>query len=452
MTDAARPIRNPRSVASILASSHVVLWLAFALVQVWGVGLNLGAASYGFSDVTNIYRHWVEQSVFAGYTVGIDGVFVYPLLAFVPMVASAMFGFASFGVVWLVMVVLLNTVALAFVTGWGRRHAPLAAGWWWTLFLLLLGPISFARIDAITVPFGLVAVVLIARRPRVAAVLLTIGAWMKIWPAALVGAMLIARRDRYSILGTAAGVSVIIVVIALAFGSGLNVFSFITQQTGRGLQIEAPVTTFWMWQAFLGVPGASVYYDMDILTYQVTGQGVALASSLMTPLLVVVVGLVCALGGIAVRRGASAATLLGPLFLALVVALIAVNKVGSPQFISWLAVPIVFGLLARPLGGGISFRVPAALVLALALLTQFIYPYFYSQLVALDPGMLLILTMRNLLMLVLLGWSITALARLARRPVAPGQNLPSPPRTAQQDVPTAALGTDGALAIPAKME
>jgi hypothetical protein len=37
---------------------------------------------------------------------------------------------------------------------------------------------------------------------------------------------------------------------------------------------------------------------------------------------------------------------LPPLVLAITTALILFNKVGSPQFVGWLAVPIVFGLVA----------------------------------------------------------------------------------------------------------
>ena len=41
------------------------------------------------------------------------------------------------------------------------------------------------------------------------------------------------------------------------------------------------------------------------------------------------------------RRGVPGAELLPPLALAITTALILFNKVGSPQFVTWLAVPIV---------------------------------------------------------------------------------------------------------------
>ena len=64
--------------------------------------------------------------------------------------------------------------------------------------------------------------------------------------AALVGAALVACGARRRILGAAVLVTVAVVLVALALGSGGNVLSFVTQQTGRGLQIESPVSTPWL--------------------------------------------------------------------------------------------------------------------------------------------------------------------------------------------------------------
>jgi len=203
----------------------------------------------------------------------------------------------------------------------------------------------------------------------------------------------------------------VVVVIALALGSGLNVFSFVTEQTGRGVQVESPVAGIWMWQALARVPGAYVYYDQQILTFQVQGYGVDLAAAVMT-LLLGLVGVVIVLLGIrAARAGASAGDLLPPLALALVSALIGFNKVGSPQFIGWLAVPIVLGLATSAAGHGRSFRFPAIVGLVMAALTQLIYPYLYTALLLLDPLLLGALTVRNILEFVLLAWGVWAVVR-----------------------------------------
>jgi hypothetical protein len=69
----------------------------------------------------------------------------------------------------------------------------------------------------------------------------------------------------------------------------------------------------------------------------------------------------------------------------------------------------VLGIATRAAGHGRSFRTPASLVLAIAALTQFVYPYLYRALLLLDPFMLVVLTLRNGLYFVLLGWAIHAI-------------------------------------------
>ena len=101
--------------------------------------------------------------------------------------------------------------------------------------------------------------------------------------------------------------------------------------------------------------------------------------------------------------------MLPPLVLAITTALILFNKVGSPQFVGWLAVPIVFGLVAARISGVPSFLVPSLLGLGIAALTQFFYPYLYGQLLSLQVDMLVALTARNLLYIPLLVWAVWAL-------------------------------------------
>jgi hypothetical protein len=396
------------------------LWAAFVVVHLWLGYLNFYPFLYGLGDVTGVYRGWAEQALVANEWIGIDSDFVYPIGALVPILASASFGLPAYASTWMILVAALNAGAFAYLVGGfsrggGRRFSPVVA-WWWLLFLVLLGPIAPGRIDAFTIPFALVGVLVAARRPGVAALLLTIATWIKVWPAVLLAAVVLASRQRALMVYVAALASSGLLALMLLLGSGAHVLSFITQQTGRGLQIEAPVTTVWMWQAFAEVPGVSVYYDYDILTYQVSGAGVDVAAALMTPTLVFVAAGVCLLGFLVVHRaepGTMLTSVLAPLSLALVVSLLAFNKVGSPQFVLWLAVPVVVGLASQK-DTGQSFRVPTVAVLAIALLTQLIYPIFYGSVLNLDPVMLLVLTLRNVLLFVVLGWAIAVLLRLAR--------------------------------------
>jgi len=409
-----------------VVTNRMTLWLGFAAAHLWLAWLNLYAPGLPLGDVIITYKLWTDQIVLNGYWMGIDTVWVYPILAILPMLGAFALGPALYANTWLSMIVLLDAVAFAAITGWATSRRRAAVGWWWIAFLVLLGPIAIARIDSVSVPLAIVGMLLLATRPTAAAVVLAVATWIKVWPAALLAAVVVACRARRDVVVAALAVSVVVVIAALLSGSGLNVFSFVTQQTGRGLQAEAPVSTVWLWQALAGVPNTYIYYDTEILSFQIVGDGVATAAAVMTPLLAVVALAVVATGAWAMRRGAAATELLAPLALALVTTLIVVNKVGSPQFIAWLAVPIVYGLATNAAGHGRSFRFPAVLVLVVAVLTQAFYPYLYVELLSLNPVLLVVVTARNVLLCVLLAWAVRSVVLVGRfaTPGAPSRETP----------------------------
>lgn len=398
MTDRGR-VTEPRLR---IVTGPIPLWVAFLAVHaILGV-INLTDMTHlPFGDVQLVYRYWVEYAEQNGVLVGIDTAWVYPIGALLPMLLAGVFGLNLYGVTWLAMVLLLNCATLLFLD---RRSRT--AAWWWTGFLALLGPIALGRIDSISVPFAIFGVVLVVARPMLAGALLAAGAWIKVWPAALVLAAVIAVRDRARIITGAALTTAAVILVAILAGGGGTVLSFITEQTNRGVQVESPAGAIWLWLGIAGVPGSGPYWNPDILTYQVDGPGVELAATLLTPVLALATVAVGACGVLAVRRGVGAAQLLAPLSLALVLSFVAFNKVGSPQFIAWLAAPVVLGLIQS----GRAFRLPALVVMAIALITQVVYPWGYDALLALDPALIAILTLRHLLVFLLLAWAVRMIA------------------------------------------
>lgn len=390
---------------------RIGLWVAFAFVHGILSWLCLNAPGLPLGDVTLVYKPWMDGALTGGQVVGIDGPWVYPILAFVPMALAWFISHSMYGEAWLAMIAVLNAIAFSILIGRGQSRKRLAAAWWWLAFILLLGPIALARVDSVTVPIAVVAVLLLSRRPYLAGVLLAVATWMKIWPVAIIVSVVITSRRRKEIIIAGAITSLAVAACVIGLGGLPYLLSFITQQTGRGLQIEAPISTIYMWQAAMHQPGSFVFYDLGILTFQVTGNEVNTVIALSTPLLVLAIVGVVLLGALAVHRGGSLVRTLPPLMLALVLTLIAFNKVGSPQFMSWLVAPIVFGLVLR----GSRWFVPAAIALGLAALTQLVYPYLYNLLLAASPPMVLVLTVRNIGFFVLLGWAIMELWR-AHRP------------------------------------
>jgi hypothetical protein len=137
---------------------------------------------------------------------------------------------------------------------------------------------------------------------------------------------------------------------------------------------------------------------------------------------------------LAARRRPPVTELLPLLSLALVTCLIAFNKVGSPQFMSWLAVPVLFGLVTAHAGGGRSFRSPAIIAAVIGALTQAIYPYLYADYLSLDGQLLIAGTIRNILILVLFGWAVHALWELWR-----GGDWPEEDRLDEDALPVATI-------------
>ena len=95
-----------------------------------------------------------------------------------------------------------------------------------------------------------------------------------------------------------------------------------------------------------------------------------------------------------------------PAALALTLAFIVCNKVGSPQFHAWVIAPLVLWLLwdrrqARPL---------VALALVCAALTQLVYPIAYWSLLLIEPVGVLAVTARNCCVVVLFAWAVVRLA------------------------------------------
>lgn len=391
------------------------LWAAFLLVHVLTAWLGWVYPSQPMGDVVLVYEPWSTSALTGGTIMGITEPWVYPQLALVPMLivkalslplVATMGALGAYLVAWAVLVTLLDAVALWFLIG-RRPSAPRrAAAWFWTAALLLLGPIALYRLDAVTVPLAIIGGLLLLRHPVVATTLLTIGAWIKIWPGALVLAAVVAARGRLKILLAAAGASAGIVVVLFLLGADQHLFAFLSQQTGRGLQVEAVAATPYLWAARAGQ--AAVGYSFEILTFQVEGYGVPFVSDILTPIMLLTVGAITVLATVKSARGGSFGRLFPPLALSLVAALIVTNKVGSPQFQTWLIAPLVLWFVYDRTRA----RVPAALVLVLCGLTCLIYPLTYDALLRTEFVPVLLLTTRNVLLIVLLVIGIRSIVRV----------------------------------------
>lgn len=385
------------------------MWIAFVAVHVLVAVLGWVMPNQPMGDVYLVYEPWSSDALKGIDIVGITERWVYPQLALVPLVIAHGLSWAGGYIVgWAILVTLCDALAFAVLVGRGRSRGRVLAAWFWLAFIALLGPVAMYRLDAITVALAIPGCLWLVGRPWLGSILLAIATWMKVWPAALIAAAFIAVRRRFAVLGGALVVSAATLAAVVSAGGAAFALGFVSDQTVRGLQVEAPVSAVYLWRAVAGIPGSKIYYDPDMLTFQVTGPNVDIVVAIMTPLLVLAVGAVAVLGASKAWRGAGFASLFPLLALGLVAAFILFNKVGSPQYMTWLIAPLVTGLvITRRRWVGL-----AALSLVIAALTQALYPLTYDGLLVAEPFPALLLTARNALVLALFVWATVLLARV----------------------------------------
>ncbi|WP_309106288.1 glycosyltransferase 87 family protein [Arthrobacter sp.] len=403
-------VLTPATVKWLSRPSSV--WWGFAVVHLYFLGWMMSFILKGemFSDTLQ-YREWAVNGANPGNGEASISPWVYPALAQLPIYFSNIAGPDHYLLVWTLMITALNAVALAYLIRGGRRPEGIAPAWWWLGFTVFMGYLSFARVEGITAPIVLIALLFAARRPAVAAVLLSIATWIKVSPAAVLLPILIASRDRVKIIAAGIAVSAAVVVGTYWAGGISHLFDFLTNQGERGMQLEATFSTPWLWLSVLNIGDAKIADNVAINSSEVYGPGVSIAAVLMQPLFLVAVAAGAVLLMWALHRGAEREELFLEGALMMTAAFIVFNKVGSPQFIIWLAPVVVAGLTHD----WNRWKVPGALLMSIAALTFVIYPLFYTPLIHGHPLIALVLTARNVLLVVLLYWSVQRTLELAAR-------------------------------------
>lgn len=392
----------PRRVVSWFSRPSSVWW-GFAVVHVYFLGWMASFFIRGdaFSD-TEQYRQWATEDYLpAGDNPAISP-WVYPVLAQIPIRVAGIAGHDLYLLVWTLIITALNALAIWFLIRNRPEASGIAPAWWLLFFTVFMGYLSFARVEGVAAPIVLVGMLYAARRPVVASVLLSIATWVKVWPAAVILALIISTATRLRVV--AAGMVVTAVVTLGTWWSGgfSHIADFMVNQGERGMQLEATFSTPWVWLSVFDVADSRIADNVAINSSEVFGPGTEVVAFLMQPLLVLAVVLGTFLLIRSLRRGADPGELFYEGSLMMTTVLIVFNKVGSPQFMIWLAPVVVAGLVHD----WKRWRTPAALLMGVAVVTFFIYPLFYTPLIHANPLMAGVLTVRNVLLVVLLWWSV----------------------------------------------
>jgi uncharacterized membrane protein len=400
-----------------IAMAFVSLML-FPLVSPWHIG---DLALY-YNDSAKVLQGLIPYRDFA---------IEYPPLALVafmlPHLAalSHPLRFIDYAEIFLIESVLLSTliaIALVWIT---ERHAfsrpprPTLA-----LYALLVGvsaPLLPWRYDLFPALLTILALICVLQgRPAWAGLWVGLGIAAKLYPVVLLpifGLYYLAGRHHRALLRMALGSAVAILLALLpflfAFTTLAQIFSFLSYHSLRGLQVESLPAGLIM-LAFKGrLTTAEIAFNYGALHLASPWSQIIL---LLLPFAFIAMFSLVAVSAwgrfreecaASDQRRASAETLVAYLFAALL-AFIATNKVFSPQYIVWL---LPFAPLLRTR--------QTLLFLAIVALTITVFPFDYNQLLAMQKVPVVLLNLRNLLVIVLLGWLV-----IERAPASPGSILP----------------------------
>lgn len=302
--------------------------------------------------------------------------------------------------------------------------------WFWILFAGASGPIFLTRLDIFPglLVAGYAALLFTGsrwpRHSRAATALLAAATMMKLWPGVL-GAALVGGFRRAStwvrvcwFFGSLALLCVVVVVV----GGVDRLFSPLTYQGDRGLQVESIAATPWVLAAALhrlvdGSTGTPAPWSINYAaskSYEITGPGTGATLTVLTVLTAasILAAVVWALRRL-VRDDWTPVRAVS-FSVALIMLIIVTNKVFSPQYLVWVAPVVAVALVVarRPVVTLISVE-----ILVTALLTTMVYPVFYDWLIANPPYEVaaVALLLRNVAVVVL---AVTCV-RWAFSPVGP---------------------------------
>jgi len=222
-----------------------------------------------------------------------------------------------------------------------------------------------------------------------------IGLFTKVWPGVMVLVLPRSnlRKGVISFVLTCLGLTLAFVVLFH------NSFSFLGNQTARGLQVESvgalPYVIYHM-------TGRVVDVHLSYGSMQVTMAGAEIMGTALT-LLGLALIVVIAFWRLSGRLDKVPA---GDVGLAVVLVSLATSRVYSPQFNVWIIGVTCAALLA----GATRMRRVAVILVGVSLLTQLVYPYFPS---GLSDGSILIGTVQGLRIVGLVAATVIAVWRIS---------------------------------------
>jgi hypothetical protein len=309
--------------------------VAWVTTRAW-VFLHLGYQREGTVDLQDVklFSGWTDL-MSSTHSLPVDAAWQYPPGSVGVFMLPSLFP-GPHSAVYLTLFLLCDLAVLVLLLVAERRRR-LRGTWVWVVGIPLLLTLPLLRFDL--VPTAIAVAALLAIRARrssvVVGVIVGVGAAVKAWPVLVLVAVM-GRRSMLTSLAVATGVGLLAtVVVELVFGDSL---SFLTNQAGRGLQIESVGATPWyVLQAVFGEPVVWLPRNGSLELGSETADAVA---GVLRVAMIVAVVLIAAVWFLATRRGRHGDAQLGrfgsDLAYAAVLVYVVLSPVLSPQYFVWL--------------------------------------------------------------------------------------------------------------------
>jgi Glycosyltransferase family 87 len=346
-------------------------WLITRGLIVAQVGFLNHKTGTSVEDVV-LYEGWSEQLAGAGHLLPSGELWQYPPgAAFLLLMPRLGLGIEGFGASFVTTMLIFDLAAFALIVFLARREGRDAGVWAWLLAMPMLRAIPVLRFDLVGTAFAIAALVVIHRRPTWFGALAGLGAMVKVWPIVALFGEWDWRRLLRACVGAAAAAALVFALSAIFFNG--NELEFLSEQGGRGLQIESVASLPWhLRQTITGEPpnGVSRFGAMEIGSHPAD----VVAGLLKWASLAVLVAAAAwwMARSRAIRGGMKelgSAVVSRDFVFTVVLLLVVTSRVLSPQYMVWL-----FGLAAVALCESRS-RVarPAWIVIGAAVLTTAAY-------------------------------------------------------------------------------
>ncbi|WP_051827460.1 glycosyltransferase 87 family protein [Streptomyces bicolor] len=404
------PIRHIRPVRALAA-----VWLLSRAAMLWLLAHNslplLGAGGVA-REVWGLYGHWygtLSQGAFPAH----DPLWQYPPGAGPVLLSPSLLPGLTYFQAFVALTVLTDAAITVALTRAGTRPGrTLRGAALWTGGLPLLLHIPFARYDIQVTAFAVIALLTLQRSTRACGALAALGALVKVWPAlVLIGTPKGSASRSTWIWGAVSGAAALL-LLGMSFDDSL---AFLTQQGGRGVQIESLGGTVLGLATHAGWPG-TVRYQYGAMEF--TGPYVAAVAQVSLALTALAFAALL-LWRFRARTGRWTEATPYDAALAAVLLFTVTSRVISPQYMIWL-----LGLAAVCLTSRRTVQRPvAALIVAATAVSAVVYPVLYHEVMASSRTGCALMLLRNGL---LAAAAALAFTRLWRSTDSPGPEVPQP--------------------------